>query len=300
MLPMITATVTAWVIARPIDDYFVGRTGSTHPGLLTAQRRVPPYLEAGQAATRLVRPDDHRPGASCAVNGREAAHEMGVTGDGMTYAGSSGRVLLPAHRLERRGSAVALVIAVAAALDLAAGTGVSYLAGFPAVGGMLVRIDWAWLVVAAGSLLVFQCLPGHLPRRWRPGSGAAGSGRRRFRRIAGAWRRARPVRAASLRDRGGRGEGPRRRPGRDGAGHAGPGRLRRGGNGARPRGWPARRRVHASLGRLIPVPGFALGLWAAAWYADRFRGRAGWRGGVGRFLASVELIRKLFACPLRW
>ncbi|MDQ2816407.1 MAG: hypothetical protein M3Z75_32355 [Actinomycetota bacterium] len=70
----------------------------------------------------------------------------------MTYAG----VVRPdasGSSPRAAGSAVALVIAVAAALDLAAGTGVAYLTGFPAVGGVLVRIDWAWLVVT-GSLLV--------------------------------------------------------------------------------------------------------------------------------------------------
>jgi hypothetical protein len=51
---------------------------------------------------------------------------------------------------------------------------------------------------------------------------------------------------------------------------------------------------------VIPVPGFLIAFWAAERWRDRFRGRDGWRGSVGRFLESIHLIRAMFVNPRRW
>jgi hypothetical protein len=51
---------------------------------------------------------------------------------------------------------------------------------------------------------------------------------------------------------------------------------------------------------VIPVPGFLLAFWLAERYRDRFLGRPGWRGPVGNFLESIHLIRAMFANPRRY
>jgi hypothetical protein len=48
---------------------------------------------------------------------------------------------------------------------------------------------------------------------------------------------------------------------------------------------------------VIPVPGMLVAFWVAARYRENFRGRRGWRGLIGTFLQSVHLIRKLFTHP---
>jgi hypothetical protein len=48
---------------------------------------------------------------------------------------------------------------------------------------------------------------------------------------------------------------------------------------------------------VIPIPGFLIGFWAADRYRDRFRGRADWRGKLGIFLNSIDIIRVLFRSP---
>ena len=51
---------------------------------------------------------------------------------------------------------------------------------------------------------------------------------------------------------------------------------------------------------VIPIPGFFIGFWAADRYGHRFRHRSGWRRKLGIFLDSIGLIRTLFTHPLRW
>ncbi|HET8600607.1 MAG TPA: hypothetical protein VFL99_09800 [Segeticoccus sp.] len=50
---------------------------------------------------------------------------------------------------------------------------------------------------------------------------------------------------------------------------------------------------------IIPVPGFLLAFWLATRYGGRLAGRGGWRGRVGVFLESIVLVRGLFARPFR-
>lgn len=50
----------------------------------------------------------------------------------------------------------------------------------------------------------------------------------------------------------------------------------------------------------IPPPCFLIAFWVARRYRHRFRNRPGWRGTLGVLLDSVCLIRELFARPLRW
>lgn len=56
--------------------------------------------------------------------------------------------------LRRRGSMIALLVAAAILLELAAGTGLAYVAGWSRVRAVLGNADWTWLVVLVGALLV--------------------------------------------------------------------------------------------------------------------------------------------------
>jgi hypothetical protein len=51
---------------------------------------------------------------------------------------------------------------------------------------------------------------------------------------------------------------------------------------------------------VLPVPGFLVAFWLAERYRDRFRDARGWRGSLGNFLESIHLIRELFVHPRRW
>jgi hypothetical protein len=50
---------------------------------------------------------------------------------------------------------------------------------------------------------------------------------------------------------------------------------------------------------VIPVPGFLLAFWLAARYHSRLRSASGWRGKIGVFLQSILLVRQLFTRDLR-
>jgi len=56
--------------------------------------------------------------------------------------------------VERRGGELALLIALAALLELAAGVGLAYVAGFSQVRAVVGDVHWGWLVVLAGALVV--------------------------------------------------------------------------------------------------------------------------------------------------
>ena len=56
--------------------------------------------------------------------------------------------------VRRRGSALALLIAVAVLLELAAGTGLAFLAGFDKVRAVAGRFDGFWLMALVGALLI--------------------------------------------------------------------------------------------------------------------------------------------------
>ena len=51
---------------------------------------------------------------------------------------------------------------------------------------------------------------------------------------------------------------------------------------------------------ILPLPGFLAGFWIAERYRRLPVDARGWRGRVARLLAGVRLIRQLFSHPLRW
>lgn len=198
-------------------------------------------------------------------------------------------------------------VVLAVALELAAGTGLAYVAGFSAVQAALGRLDWVWLAVLCGALGVsfagyyyayrgiFTVADGpELPRRRLLSVTAAGFGGflahggghldRHVLESCGASpdaARARVVALAGLEY----------------------GVLAIGGCATALAVLAAGAPIPLDFTipwAVAPVPGFALAFWAARRYRDRFRPRRGWRAAVSTFLEGVCLIRELFARPLHW
>lgn len=218
------------------------------------------------------------------------------------------RLRLSAIHTERRASVLALLIAVAVGLELAAGTGLTYLAGFDRVRAVLGHFHGMWLIAAVGALLIsfvgyylayqgiFRVEGGpRLSRRQMRAVVAAGFGGflahgggtldRYALQAAGADEAEARVRVAAL---GGMEHGV----------------LAIGGCGmaiallASGHGQPP---LDFTLPwAILPVPGFLIGFWVADRYRDRFREQPGWRGRLGTFLDSIHIIWVLFAHPLRW
>ena len=215
---------------------------------------------------------------------------------------------LSVPHMSRCGAVLSVLIALAVLLQLAAGVGLAYVAGFSQVDATLGNIRWVWLFVVVGALLVsfagyycayqgiFRVEQGPtLSRRHLLAVVVAGFGGffahgrgaldQYALEAAGAVRRDAQVRATAL----------------AGLEH---GVLAVGVCGAaiavlvsglvQP---PADATVPWAV---IPVPGFLVAFWAAGRYRARFRDRAGWRGAVASFLDSVYLIRVLFLRPHRW
>ena len=221
------------------------------------------------------------------------------------------RVSLPrlsVVHMQRRGTVLAVLVAVAILLELAAGAGLAYVAGWSEVRAVLDDFHGMWLIAPTGGLLVsllgyhyayrgiFRVQGGPtLPRRQMRAVVAAGFGG--FLAHGGGALDKYALQAAGADE----GEAKARVAALGGLEH---GVLAIGGCAA----------AIAELvsGRaqppmdftvpwaVLPIPGFLIAFWAAERYRDRFRGRVGWRGGLGTFLDSIRMIRVLFAHPLRW
>jgi len=218
------------------------------------------------------------------------------------------RRFLSVPHVQRGGAELALLIALAALLELAAGVGLAYVAGFSRVHAVLGGLDWVWLAALAAALAaslagyyrayhgVFRVAGGpHLPARLMHAVVAAGFGGL-FAHGGGALDRY-ALEAA------GAGE-PDAKARAAGLAGLEQGMLALGGCGAAIAVLASRLAVPPADFTLpwaiIPVPGFLIAFWVAARYRDRFRGRAGWRGALGIFLDAVHLIRELFLHPRRW
>jgi hypothetical protein len=212
-------------------------------------------------------------------------------------------------RYGKRGDVLlAAFLLVAVLLDVTAGTGLSYVAGFSRVRAVLADVDWTWLIALAGALVasftgyyyayrgVFRVgggpkLPGpQLRALVAAGFGGflsqgGGSLDRQALVAAGADESDAKARLAAL------------------AGME-QGVLALGGCAAaiavliygfqRPP-------LNTSLPwAVVPVPGLVIAFWFARRYRNRFRGRSGWRGWLGTFLYSVYLIREIFLHPRHW
>lgn len=208
----------------------------------------------------------------------------------------------------RRGIVLFLLLLAATLLELAAGVGLAYVAGFAAVRAALGHFDAVWLIALVGGLLisfvgyfyayrgVFRVEGGPaLSRRQMVAAVVAGFGGflahgggvldQYALEAAGADENEAKVRVSSL----------------AGLEH---GVLAIGGCGC------AIAMLAAGLNQppmdftlpwaVIPVPGFLVAFWAAERYRARFHDQTGWRRILGRFLDSIHIIRELFIRLRRW
>jgi len=215
---------------------------------------------------------------------------------------------LSVPHMSRRGAGLSLLIALAVLLQLAAGVGLAYVAGFSRIGAVLGNLRWAWLFALVAALFVsfagyyrayqgvFRVEEGPtLSRRNLLAVVVAGFGGffahgrgaldQYALEAAGALRRDARARATAL---GGLEQGVLA------VGCCGAAIAVLASGLAQP---PADTTVPWAV---IPVPGFLVAFWAAGRYRARFRDRTGWRGTVAVFLDSVYLVRVLFLRPHRW
>jgi hypothetical protein len=212
------------------------------------------------------------------------------------------------NHIERRGTALALLLVLAGALDLAAGIGLAYVAGFSSVRAVLGHFHWVWLVALIGALGVsfagyyyayegiFTVAGGPtLPGRKMRTVVTVGFGG--FLAHGGGVIDQYALEGAGADNR----EAKTRVSGLGGLEH---GILSLGGTATAIA-------VLAAGGdqppldftipwAVVPIPGFLIAFWLAERYRDRFRGRQGWRGSLGNFLESIHLIRVMFAHPRRY
>jgi len=218
------------------------------------------------------------------------------------------RRLLSGDQMQRRASELSLLVVLAVTLELAAGVGLAYLAGFSNVHAVLRSFDWPWLMALFGALVIslvgyyyaysgiFRVGNGpRLPRKQLRAVVAAGFGG--FITHGGGGLDKYALEAAGTEE-----EEAKARV----AGLAG---LEL---GVLAISATAAAIAVLALGRrqppvsftlpwaVIPIPGLLVAFWLAERYRDRFRDRTGWRRHLGTFLESIHLIRRLFARPGRW
>jgi hypothetical protein len=221
------------------------------------------------------------------------------------------RRFVSACHLQRHGAVLVLIIVVAGLLELAAGVGLAYVAGFSSVRAVLGGFQWPWLILLSGSLAVsfagyYLGYQGIFRVDGDPGSVRL-SARQMHAVVAAAFcgllahgggvidRYA--LEAAGADEK----EARTRVAGLSGLEHAVLGIV----------GCAAAIAILAS-GRTTPSPGFTLpwaiipvpcmviGFWAAERYWPRFYRQPGRRGTLGILLRSVHLIRELFVHPWPW
>jgi hypothetical protein len=215
---------------------------------------------------------------------------------------------MPRHHLERRKTALAMLLVLAAVLQLSAGTGLSYVAGFSSVRAVLGDFQWVWLIALIGALGVsfagyyyayegIFTVDGGPTLRGSQMRAVVTVGFGGFLAHGGGILDQYALEAAGADQR----EAKTRVAGLAGLEH---GIMALGGAAAaiavlaQDSGQPP---LDFTLPwAVIPVPGFLFAFWLAERYRDRYRGRAGWRGSVGNFLESIHLIRTMFANPRRY
>lgn len=197
---------------------------------------------------------------------------------------------------------------VATALELGACVGLAYVAGFSDLRAVLLDFTWRWLLLAPAAWVVsyvgyyfayrgiFQVLAGpKFPRPMLAVVALAGFGG--FLAYSGGSLDAYALRTAGAEDS----EARVRVAGLAGLEQGALALLGCGVSLAVLIG-----RIHGvPLGASIPwavapIPGFLLAFWLADRYRARFALRSGWRGLTGTLLSSVQVIRELFAHPVRW
>jgi len=215
---------------------------------------------------------------------------------------------VPARYAKRGDVLLAAFLLVAVILEVAAGAGLSYVAGFYRVRAVLATIDWTW-IAALAAVLVVSFIGYYYAYRgiFRVGGGP---------KLPGPQLRA--LVAAGFGGFLSQGGGSLDRQALEDAGaDESDAKARVAALAGMEQGVLALGGCAAAIAVLIyglrqpplntslpwaivPVPGLVIAFWFARRYRDRYRGRRGWRGWLGTFLYSVYLIRELFLHPRHW
>jgi hypothetical protein len=213
------------------------------------------------------------------------------------------------HLINRRKTVISLLLGLAVFLELAAGTGLAYIAGFGAVQHVLPHFwrDWEWLVGVLGSLAVsfvgyYLAYSGIFSVE----GGPKVTGRQMRAIVAAGFGGFLSHGGSTLDDYALRGAGASKRKSSvrvsalAGLEH---GVLAIGGTVAAiivlATGRSAPPMDFTLPWAVIPVPGFLIAFWLAERYRDRLRDEPGLRGKTGIFLDSIHLVRRLFMSPGR-
>jgi hypothetical protein len=212
------------------------------------------------------------------------------------------------HYLDRRRTELTMLLVLAAVLQLAAGTGLAYVAGFSSVRAVFGHFQWVWLVALIGALGVsfagyYYAYEGIFTVEGGP---TLPSARMRtvvtvgfggFLARGGGVLDQYALEAAGADQR----EAKTRVSGLAGLEH---GILSLGGTAAAiavlAQGSDQPPLDFTIPWAVVPVPGFLIAFWLAERYRDRFRGRERWRGSLGNFLESIHLIKVMFTHPRRY
>ncbi len=216
--------------------------------------------------------------------------------------------VLSGHHLERGWRALALLLAAATLLELAAGTGLAFVAGFSRVYAVLGRFEWkwllafpvAWLISFAGYFWayhgVFKVNKGPVIS-WRRLSSVAIAGFGGFLAYRGQSLERYALEVAGA-------DPPDARARVAGLSGLEQGVLAIGGCALSilvlVSGLSRPNLSVTLLWAIVPLPGFLIAFWASQRYRHKFRGEHGWRGVLATFLDSIYIIRELFIHPLKW
>lgn len=210
--------------------------------------------------------------------------------------------------LDTRVKWLAVLIGLAALLQLAAGVGLAYVAGFSDILDALRAFDWVWMVpVLVGLVMSFVGYYYAYEGIYRVDSGPELSGSQMrgvviagfggFLAHGGAALDAYALEAAGADER----EAKVRVSSLGGLEH---GILSLIGTVAAivllAMGLTTPPLDFSLPWAVIPVPGFLLAFWLAERYRDRLRSASGWQGKLGIFLDGIHLVRDLFRHPLTY
>lgn len=214
-------------------------------------------------------------------------------------------MLISGHHLHRRSAQLALLLLVAVLLQVGAGVGMAYVAGFSSVDSVLGRVSWPWIGAVVGAFAVsfvgyfyayrgiYRVEDGHrLDNRKMTAVVIGGFGG--FLAHSGAALDDYALRAAGADER----DSSVRVSALAGMEHGVLGILGTGaGIAVLALGLSQPPADFSIPWAVLPIPGFALAFWLGERYRGRMQNRSGWRGKLGVFLDSIHLNRELFLRP---
>lgn len=217
---------------------------------------------------------------------------------------------LTAHHLERGWPALLILLLAATALELAAGTGLAYVAGFARILVVLAHFHWTWLWLLPAAWIV-SLLGYYLAYRgvFAVSSGTVPRGRHLAAVVVAGFGgflayRGQSLELHALQAAGAEPSEARARV----AGLAGLEQAILGAGGCCLAVAMLAAGVHTPpdsvtlAWAIVPVPAAIFAFWLAKRLKDKFPlgGDLGWRVRIATYLRSIHIVRELFSHPIRW